>query len=206
MNAAYLRKFHLQGYIFVSRLGWSRVMAAILCVAGGVVWLTAIPVLRADLTANESELIRVKQSLQQPAGSTPLLRVPSADERAAAFYEALGNQQDSEQHIKILFALAKKTGLALNQAEYKWNQDKNGNYYTYQIQLPVNGNYSAIREFCELALLVLPYISLDEVHFKRDAVGKSTPEAKLRFTLYLSDKPLPAQASPPQSDMPGASS
>ena len=43
------------------------------------------------------------------------------------------------------------------------------------------------------ALMAIPFASLDEINFRRDAIGSRTLEAKLRFTLYLNDVPAVAQ-------------
>ena len=75
----------------------------------------------------------------------------------------------------------------MSRADYKFGADRNGRYRTYQIVLPVKGSYSAIRQFCEQTLLAIPFASLDEMNFKRDAIGSSTLEAKLHFTVYLAD-------------------
>ncbi|MGZ3158645.1 MAG: hypothetical protein ACXU7H_06145, partial [Burkholderiaceae bacterium] len=59
---------------------------------------------------------------------------------------------------------------------------------------PVKGQYQAIRKFCEQTLLAIPFASLDEINFKRDEITNSTLEAKLHFTLYLSDASTSGQA------------
>jgi hypothetical protein len=36
-----------------------------------------------------------------------------------------------------------------------------------------------------LALRAIPFASLDDISFKRDAIGTANVEARLRLTLYL---------------------
>jgi len=48
---------------------------------------------------------------------------------------------------------------------------------------------AAVRRFCERVLLTIPFASLDEITFKREAVGNGSLDARLRFTLYLTDAP-----------------
>jgi hypothetical protein len=105
----------------------------------------------------------------------------------AAFYGALGERGDVEQQVKTLFALAAKSGLVLRQGEYKPGYERNAHVYTYQVSLPVKGSYAAIWQFAMAALRAIPFASLDEISFHRDAIGDATVEARLRLTLYLRD-------------------
>jgi hypothetical protein len=110
-----------------------------------------------------------------------------APDNLAAFYGALGERGSAEQQVKTLFALATKSGLVLRQGEYKAGHDRNAHVYTYQVNLPVKGSYQAIWQFAMAALRAIPFASLDEITFHRDAIGDATVEARLRLTLYLRD-------------------
>ena len=58
---------------------------------------------------------------------------------------------------------------------------------TYQIVLPVKGGYQPLWQFAMQGLRDMPFASLDEVSFRRDAIAEPVVEARLRFTLYLKD-------------------
>ena len=88
-------------------------------------------------------------------------------------------------NLLTLFAVAAKNGLSLNQAEYKFAANQAGMFHTYSIALPVKGQYASIRAFCEQVLLAIPFASLDQIEFKREAINSPLLEAKIRFTLYL---------------------
>ncbi|MES2152926.1 MAG: hypothetical protein V4508_24375 [Pseudomonadota bacterium] len=111
----------------------------------------------------------------------------SANENLALFYDTLGEKRYAEQQVKTLFGIAAKTGLTLNQGEYKAAFERSGRMHTYQVLLPVRGSYRAIWQFCLLSLGAIPFASLDELSFKRDSIGEPTVEARLRLTLYLAD-------------------
>ena len=111
----------------------------------------------------------------------------TAEENFNHFTGVLGNPLDTEKQVRTLFELAKNTGLTLSKAEYKLAEEKNGRYRTYQILLPVKGSYNSIRRFCEKTLLAIPFASLDEMSFKRESIASGSLEARLRFTLYLSE-------------------
>jgi Tfp pilus assembly protein PilO len=180
-----LRTMTLQLRLALMRFGWSNGIAAFICAIGAASWLWGMPHLHAQIDARQNALSRARQSLQAADSPEAVVKRPKAEERLANFYENLGEKAYAEQQVKTLFASAEKSGLSLNQAEYKLAFDKNGGYYTYLINLPVKGSYGAIRQFCEQVLLAIPFASLDEISFKRDAISNRTLEAKLRFTLYL---------------------
>jgi hypothetical protein len=149
----------------------------------GIAWLASA---RLDLQ-EELELARRQAAI--PAPPPPPAPPPSADQNLAHFYGALGQRQGVERRLKTLFALAEKNGLVLRQGEYRSNYDRTAKVHTYQINLPVTGRYGAIWQFAFDALRALPHASLDDIAFRRDAIGDEHVEARLRMTLYLSAAP-----------------
>ncbi len=118
------------------------------------------------------------------------LKLPpeSANQNLELFYGTLGEQRYAEQQVKTLFALADRANLSLSQGEYKSAFDRNGQLHTYQVTLPVKGTYGQVWSFGLTALRSIPYASLDELSFKRENIGDAQVEARLRLTMYLSDK------------------
>lgn len=178
----------------LARFGWANVLACLLCIGGMAAWGWGMPRLHTLMQMQQQAISAARQSLHTAGTPPPPPARPLAEERLANFYDNLGEKRYAEQQVKTLFAVAGKTQLTLKQAEYKPAFDKNGQYYTYQIVLPVKGSYGAIRRFCEQTLLAIPFASLDEISFKRDAIGSRMLEAKLRFTLYLAGPASPVQA------------
>lgn len=186
-------RFVLQVRLLLTRLGWSNTIVCLLWLVGVLAWLWVLPTLRVQENAQQRALSHAKQALQAINHAAPTAPPPVAEVHLAHFYDALGEARYAEQHIKTLFAVAAKTGLTLNLAEYKLTDEKDGRYRTYQIVLPVKGSYVAIRQFCEQTLLAMPFASLDDISFKRDAIGNRMLEARLRLTVYLADRPAAAQ-------------
>ena len=131
------------------------------------------------------------QLVQSGAHHAPAVSAPDPDEEnRQAFYAALGEQRYAEEQVRTLFGLADKAGLSLNQGQYRQAYDSNSRVYTYHITLPVKGSFTAVRQFAMMALEAIPFASLDEISFRREAVGDPNVEARVEFTLYLSgDKP-----------------
>jgi hypothetical protein len=163
-------------------------IGVVLLSLGAAAWfLFALPQLEHE---RERLIEQVRQASAVPAAAAlpavvPVSAVPL--DNLEAFYGALGQRRYAEQQLKTLFGLAAKSGLVLNQGEYKSARDRNARVNTYQVNLPVKGSYAAIWQFSLAALRAIPYASLDDISFRRDSIGDPTVEARLRFTLYLAD-------------------
>ncbi|MGZ3240047.1 MAG: hypothetical protein ACXWIN_04125 [Burkholderiaceae bacterium] len=188
MNMSQLGALGLQARLILTRFGWINNIACALIVLGIAAWLWGIPYLRMQTNAPMLALERAQKSLASTNNHSVEVAHSLPEERLAAFYDVLGDQRYVEQQVKTLFAVAAKSGLILNQGEYKSSFEKGSHSTTYQMILPVKGQYQAIRKFCEQTLLAIPFASLDEISFKRDEITNDTLEAKLHFTLYLADQ------------------
>jgi hypothetical protein len=189
VNLSAAKSLVLRTHLALRRFGWGNASAVLLAMLALAVWLGPLPHVRHELAAQQRTVERARIALltadKTAAATAPVLS--TNEERLAAFYNALGERRYAEQQVKTLFAVAAKTGLALNQAEYRLATDKQGRFHTYQVVLPVKGNYGAIRRFCEQVLLAVPFASLDQMNFKRDAISNSIVEAQMHFTLNLAD-------------------
>jgi hypothetical protein len=182
-NAASLQALALRGQLALARAGAPACVAAVLCVAGMAAWVWLLPQRAAQARV-------MAQPLPTPASllaQSPVAEPPSANQNLADFYAVLGDKRHAEQQVRTLFDLAAKSGLALNQGEYKSAYDKASRVSTYQIVLPVKGAYQPLWQFAMQGLRDMPFASLDEVSFRRDAIAEPVVEARLRFTLYLKD-------------------
>lgn len=190
LNFQSLRLLGLQAMLALARIGWGATLAGLLCLAGatGLWWFA--PQLRIHEEMQQQDLLRARQSLRVANTAAPAPPRSIVEERLAKFQDTLGEKHYAEQQVKTLFAIAAKAGLSLQQAEYKSVFDKHSNTHAYQIRLPVKGPYPAIRQFCEQTLQAIPFASLDEISFKREAIGSEVLEAKLRITLFLADAPV----------------
>lgn len=181
----------LQAIILLRRMNWVLVGLPLVWTTALLFGIWGLPRFHEQLATQQQHLLRLQKTLSTPA--TPVPQSPGK-ERLEQFYAALGDAQHPELPLKTLFAEAAQAGLNLSRAEYKWGDEPAGRYRTYQVVLPVKGSYTSIRQFCEKILQVFPYASLDDLGFKREAIGNLTVETKVRFTFYLSNQPDAAQA------------
>jgi hypothetical protein len=190
MKAADVGRLALQTRFAFSRFGWSRFVAVLLCVTGAVCWLWWVPKQQADAKAQLIAIEGERMALRTARAAPRAVTSSPAQEHLTALYATLGDRRQAERQIGTLFDIARNTGLVLSKGEYTLAYDRISQIYTYQILLPVAGPYSAIRHFCEQVLLTIPFASLDEITFKRDAIGNGALDARLRFTLHLKDAPV----------------
>jgi hypothetical protein len=162
-------------------------LAAIALCAAGIAALSWVAPARERL---DEERARAQRAARLPPPVVaPAVAGGGAPENLALFRAALGRQADVEPQLATLFGIAANTGLVLRQGEYKRGADRNARLYTYQIDLPVKGSYAQVWQFALQALRAIPYAALDDISFKRDSIGETGVEARLRFTLYLLDAP-----------------
>ncbi|MGI4719895.1 MAG: hypothetical protein ACRYGO_17800 [Janthinobacterium lividum] len=177
----------LRARLSVGRLNPVLLVAVLLmlgCVAA-LAWLGAAR------TRVSEEYAAARAAAARPAPPLAPLRPaePGGDQNLAHFHATLGQHGKVDRQLKQLFALAGRHGLVLRQGEYRSSQDRAGGFHTYQLNLPVKGRYGAIWAFAFDALRALPHASLDDVSFRRDAIGEEHVEARLRMTLYLTGTP-----------------
>ena len=177
---------HLAAVPFaLRRFGWGSAALLALCAAGALTLTASQRYLRTQLQT----VMVARANAEQALRAAPPAPAPARnDARLAQFYDALGESRYAEQQVKTLFAVAAKNGLTLSQAEYKLTKNAAGRFSAYQITLPVRGSYTAIRRFAEQTLLAIPFASLDQMQFRRDAIGNNVLESRLRLTVYLADK------------------
>ena len=187
-----LSRLVLRLRLALARTGPVAVGAGVLCLAGALALAWLLP--ERALQGQRRVVALSLAAMPATAAAVPAPSSPNAN--LALFYDTLGDRRQAEQQVKTLFALAAKTGLVLSQGEYKNGFERNGRFYTYQVNLPVKGSYAAIWAFCTLALRAIPFASLDEISFRRDTIGEPTVEARLRLTLYLADPFADSLAAP----------
>lgn len=165
------------------RHGGVAALALVLLAAGGASWLWYAQQVK------QAAALRA-QANQPAAPSVPvaaLASAPGPEQNLASFYATLGDQQEAEQQLKTIFALAGKSGLALTAGQYHAGFDVNGRFHTYQVSLPVKGSYRALWQFCLQTLATVPFAALDEISLRRETIGEPVLEARVRFTLYLKE-------------------
>ena len=175
-------KFLLTCRLFFHRVSGLALAGGLLGLAGAVALLVAVPMLQQQTRDARSRLddLRV-EALRAP--STPALS--ENDQRLQQFAALLGKPRTGEQHLATVFALARQSGVTLQEGHYPMAHDTHGAFDRYEASFPVKGSYRSIRAFTQRVLRALPFAALEDMQFQRDTVEEGTVQARLRFVLYL---------------------
>jgi hypothetical protein len=112
----------------------------------------------------------------------------SSATRMQTFREFFPAYQTAPDLLTAVYQAASAESISLAEGDYKYVPFKPDGLGVYQLDLPVKGSYVQIRRFIAKVLNDIPSAALDEVSFKREAVGSGTLDAKIRFSIYLSAK------------------
>jgi hypothetical protein len=183
-----MKGVRLQVQLWMARAGWPAIAGVLLLLAGLVVHLWWLPKQSSGVALMERDYRRAIAELRTPAAAQPPEDANTTmAARYAAFNTVLAPRAAAPDLVKTVFAEAGKAGLTLAQAEYRMGADKSGGYAAYQMILPVRGPYLKLREFVDGVLTAAPSAALEEVSFKRDGIGNSAVDARLRLVFYLKD-------------------
>jgi len=164
-----------------------QILVIFLWIAGIGAWLWCIPYLKNLNSQYQSQYQQLETKLNHlPASIGPETLTPS-EQHLQYFYAILGESRYAEQQVATLIALANKNGLNIGETDYQIAENKNGNFRTYTVMIPIKGQYGMIRSFCDQILLTIPFAALDELNFKRASISNQIIETRVRFTLYLDD-------------------
>lgn len=168
----------------LGRLGWPGMLGIGLWTMAAALYFSAL--LPAQQRLDEVRLSaaslqeRIARANRQMAtGERP------AAEQLAEFYRAFPDERSSPDWIGRIAATAQRSGLRLEQGEYKPSRDKVGRLTRVQMTLPVRGEYRQIRTFLASTGAEVPIASLEQVQFERQKVGDPQVDAKIRLVLYL---------------------
>lgn len=166
----------------LTHLGWPGMLGLALLLSAASVYLTVVQ----DKTAKLSELKRESASLKSRIERAAKSGIPETGsvEELNKFYGFFSGNTLTDW-LNKLYAAAEAQNLVLDQGEYRLSPDKSGKLARYQVTLPVKGSYVQIRQFVDQALLDVPVAALDDINFKREAIGATQLEARIKFTLYV---------------------
>jgi hypothetical protein len=127
------------------------------------------------------------------ASRTPVVAVRptsiSAQSEIAArlghFYAFFDSELSYADWLARFYDAAERTGVMTQRVEYRTTEPAGIPLVLHELSVPVTGDSSKIRSFCETVLSSIPVVSLDQITFRRPRATDAEVEADLRFTFYL---------------------
>jgi hypothetical protein len=160
-------------------LGRAGVLGIGVLIACGGFWSSALAPLQTELAAQRlaAERLRARAAFQPVSAS-------GRAEELRRFYGLFPPAGALADELERVHALARRTGLELEQGEYRLERPAYG-LWAYRVTLPVHGAYAQMRGFVAALLTEMPTASLDGLHFERKKAADAELDAQIRLTLHL---------------------
>jgi Tfp pilus assembly protein PilO len=135
------------------------------------------------LQAQREQLAWLQAQPKAQARPAPVL----ADaQQLQQFYAQFPSQDDLSELLRQLHQLAQECGMNLVMGDYKLSHQRdNTALQRYEIILPVQARYGALRDFIAQAALRFPTLGLSEISIKRDGIQDDEAEVKLTYVWLL---------------------
>ncbi len=163
-------------------LAWPGLLGLALLLGAAGVYVYQVQAQTKRLAVLKQDSASLKLRIEQVAKSG--IPETSDQDELGKFYAFFSDAALSDWLDK-LYAAAAEQKLVLEQGEYRITPSKNGKLARYQITLPVKGSYLQIRQFVAQALNDVPVAALEDINFKRETIGATTVETRIKFTLFL---------------------
>lgn len=161
--------------------GWVGVALLFACALG---WVLAASPLSAEADRLESSSAALERGLGARANAAEA--PPSTpQQQLAEFRSRFTGERRIAASVGRLQAAAKRHGVQLDQAEFRFASEAGEPLLRYTIVLPVKAEYRALRRFVREALHELPGLAIEEVNLRRNDPKSTALEAQLRFVLFV---------------------
>lgn len=163
-------------------LGWQGALGAALLLAAGGLQLFVVSPRSARLDDLQHESASLKSRIER-AAQGGLAEAGGAEEIGRFHAHFAGTAQT--EWLRRVYAAAATHGLVLERGEYRGSPIQGGKLVRYQITLPVKGSYPQIRRFVDQILADVPVAAIDDISFKRESIGATQLEARIRLALFV---------------------
>jgi|GEM_PF-5034966 len=171
-----------------------------LLIALGMMFLAALCffLLIAPLKKKVDKLQQKLNTTLTSLPSTRLRKEPVKDslqkQNKQLFDDTLIQPERLPEALVQIHKIAASQQLNLLKAEYQYLSTDPFGLAQTKVTLPIKADYLLIRRFCENVLQAMPYVSLDEISFKRESIDVDQISSRIRFTVWM--KTFPTQPSP----------
>ena len=177
------------------RLGWVGASGALLAL------LAALELFNVTLPAldqAEEIAVRIERINESPRNGAPIegRRGSDAATQLEAFEGHFPERSGLNGTITKVHALAGAPNVELLRGEYQSETEKSLGLTRFQMNLPVNGSYAAIKTFLRGVLNEIPSAALDGISLQRKGPAEDTLETVIRISLYVREDAAPADAAP----------
>lgn len=179
------------------RHGWPAAAGLVMLALALALGLWGGPALRAQTAALAAAAAAPPAAAPSPAAAA----AGDAAARVAALHASLPEAAFALEAVQHLHQSAATHGVVLAAGEYRLVREPGVGVQRYQITLPADAPYPALRRWLAEVLEAHPTIALDELVLARSDVAQPQVRARLRWSLYLrSATPAAASATRAEAD------
>ena len=171
----------------LERAGWQGAAGVGLLVVSIILCATALPARIAERDGLRQEIDGLRARYLMSGGAVDVTKSPREDQ-LATFYGFFPKLTTLPDWLERIYDAADANGVALEAGEYRLIQERDWKLARYQLTLPLKGSYTQVRGFVAQVLNEIPAAALDEVAFKREAIGATALDVRVKLTLYLGRK------------------
>ena len=106
-------------------------------------------------------------------------------EQMAAFQERFPSEREMSAALAGLVGVARKRGVRLDQAEFKFVSEATEPLQRYSILLPAKADYRSLRRFMRDALRDQPALALADMNLRRGDPKSPVLDAQMHFVLFV---------------------
>jgi hypothetical protein len=139
------------------------------------------------VTEHDNHGLSQRAQRSQARVATPPARGEQDDLTAtvAAFYAKLPMQEMMGEQMQMLNDIALRSGVALLQADYSVQADRDAPLARYTMTIPIRGDALKVQSFVLLALQDMPTLALESIALKRERIEATEVEATIAFVLLV---------------------
>jgi hypothetical protein len=172
--------------IAIWRHGWAWPLAAAAAALAAATHFLVVDPGRAELARARTELARTSMAAQRP---TPI-RAVGEQQDLHKLQAVLQQSPPSSELVRTMASLARAEQIVLAQSEYQQQFHSATQVTQLLVTQPVRGTYSQLRHYIESVLRTIPNASLEQIAARRDSVGQSQLEARLRWSVWIRNPPV----------------
>jgi len=154
---------------------------------GGLLVLLAVALAHWGADGARAQAEALRASLASERERVALQPDPVADQasRLEGLQRQLPDAAAALEAVQFIHRSAAEHGVTLATGEYRLVREGGARLQRYQITLPADGDYPALRAWLAEVLNRLPSIALDDLSLSRGATGEQRVEARVRWSFYL---------------------
>jgi hypothetical protein len=167
------------------KLGKTGLAGLALLAAALLLYVVDVLPQQADIDANAARIAALETELAQRRALVAAIEKPRNKPALAA--TAAPTITVAAERVRELQKLAARHDIVLRRGQYTPAPVSGTTLVRWQILLPVDAPYPAIRGFVADSLAAIPTLALEDFRVKRETIGAASVAADLRFNLYLQE-------------------